>query len=90
MVLKKLRSYPSLLAKFNESAKKAEKEKDEKEALLESRMRDIHEYFGYWMDPKDPRFEVMLEQKNAEEKKAEKEKKRAEVQKKRIAEVLNG
>lgn len=42
---------------------------DEKEAVVERRMREIHEYFGYWMDPKDPRFEVMLQQKEAQEKK---------------------
>ena len=41
------------------------------------------------MDPKDPRFEVMLQQKEAEEKKAEKMAKRAEAQKKKIAEIVS-
>lgn len=49
--------------------------------------REIQEYFGYWMDPKDPRFEVMLQQKEAEEKKSEKLAKRAEAQKKKFAEI---
>uniref|UniRef100_A0A8R1DR04 Large ribosomal subunit protein mL64 n=1 Tax=Caenorhabditis japonica TaxID=281687 RepID=A0A8R1DR04_CAEJA len=83
---KNLKKYPSILAKHEASLVKQEKEKDEKELALEKRIRDIQEYFGYWMDPKDPRFEVMLQQKEAEEKKAAKMAKREEIQKKRYAE----
>ncbi|CAI2314043.1 unnamed protein product [Caenorhabditis sp. 36 PRJEB53466] len=83
---KNLKKYPAALAKYEASLVKQEKEKDEKELALEKRIRDIQEYFGYWMDPKDPRFEVMLQQKEAEEKKAAKMAKREEIQKKRYAE----
>ncbi|CAO4361097.1 unnamed protein product [Caenorhabditis nigoni] len=83
---KNLKKYPSALAKYEASLVKQEREKDEKELALEKRIRDIQEYFGYWMDPKDPRFEVMLQQKEAEEKKAAKMAKRDEIQKKRYAE----
>lgn len=62
-------NYADVLAKFEASNVKAEKEKSEKEEKLERRIREIQEYFGYWIDPKDPRFEVMLAQKEAEEKK---------------------
>lgn len=48
---------------------KIEANKSEKEQALESRIREIQEYFGYWIDPKDPRFTVMLKQKELEEKK---------------------
>ncbi|PIO64274.1 hypothetical protein TELCIR_14106 [Teladorsagia circumcincta] len=66
---KNLEKYPEVLAKYEASQIKAEKERDEKEIALENRIREIQEYFGYWMDPKDPRFEVMLQQKEQEEKK---------------------
>ncbi|XGW22165.1 hypothetical protein V3C99_004838 [Haemonchus contortus] len=85
---KNLQNYPEMLAKYEASQVKAEKERDEKEIALENRIREIQEYFGYWMDPKDPRFEVMLQQKEQEEKKAAKLAKKAEQQKKRIADVV--
>uniref|UniRef100_A0A1I7XGQ3 arginyltransferase n=1 Tax=Heterorhabditis bacteriophora TaxID=37862 RepID=A0A1I7XGQ3_HETBA len=65
----KVAQYPQLLAKFEASQVKAEKEKDAKEVALEKRIREIQEYFGYWMDPKDPRFEILMQQKEQEEKK---------------------
>uniref|UniRef100_A0A915B1M4 Large ribosomal subunit protein mL64 n=1 Tax=Parascaris univalens TaxID=6257 RepID=A0A915B1M4_PARUN len=80
-------NYADVLAKFEASNVKAEKEKSEKEEKLERRIREIQEYFGYWIDPKDPRFEVMLAQKEAEEKKAEKLARRQAAEKKRIAAV---
>ncbi|KAF8369148.1 hypothetical protein PRIPAC_86977, partial [Pristionchus pacificus] len=87
-MIKQEMNYGVTLAKYEGSQMKAEQEKDEKEAVVERRMREIHEYFGYWMDPKDPRFEVMLQQKEAQEKKADKMAKRAELVKKKIAEVM--
>ncbi|CAB3410838.1 unnamed protein product [Caenorhabditis bovis] len=83
---KNLKKYPSILAKYEAGLIKQEKEKDEKELALEKRIREIQEYFGYWMDPKDPRFEVMLKQKEEEEKKAAKLAKRQEMAKKKFAE----
>ncbi|VDL61778.1 unnamed protein product, partial [Nippostrongylus brasiliensis] len=83
-----LKKYPEALAKFEASQVKAEKERDAKEIALENRIREIQEYFGYWMDPKDPRFEVMLQQKEQEEKKAAKLAKRAEMEKKKIADIV--
>ncbi|PAV75051.1 hypothetical protein WR25_06375 [Diploscapter pachys] len=83
-----IKKYPAMLKKYEASQIKAEKEKDEKELTLERRIREIHEYFGYWLDPKDPRFGVMLQQKEAEEKKAEKMAKRAEKEKKKFADIV--
>ena len=57
------------MAAYYASQVKAETEKSEQDKVLERRIREIQEYFGYWIDPKDPRFEVMLKQKEAEEKK---------------------
>ncbi|TKR95190.1 hypothetical protein L596_009390 [Steinernema carpocapsae] len=81
--------YPQLLKKYEASLVKAEAEKGEQEKETERRIREIQEYFGYWMDPKDPRFEVMLEQKEAEEKKAAKLAKRQDLLKKKIAAVTS-
>ncbi|VDM45696.1 unnamed protein product, partial [Toxocara canis] len=81
-------NYATVLAKFEASNVKAEKEKSEKEEKLERRIREIQEYFGYWIDPKDPRFEVMLAQKEADEKKAEKLARRQAAEKKKIAAVV--
>lgn len=39
--------------------------------MLERRVREIQEYFGYWIDPADPRFSIMLQQKEVEEKKVD-------------------
>lgn len=61
--------HPGKLKAFEDSQVQAEAEQDEKAKQLEKRIREIQEYFGYWIDPNDPRFEVMLKQKEAEEKK---------------------
>ncbi|KJH44820.1 hypothetical protein DICVIV_09139 [Dictyocaulus viviparus] len=83
-----LKNYPDKLAKYEMTLVKAEKERDAKEIALENRIREIQEYFGYWIDPNDQRFEVMLRQKEEEEKKAAKMARRAELQKKTIADVF--
>lgn len=61
--------YDRQMAEFEQSRIKVESERTEQEERLEARIREIQEYFGYWIDPKDPRFEVMLQQKEMEEKK---------------------
>lgn len=64
--------YTTELDAFEASLQKVETDKTEKEQALESRIREIQEYFGYWIDSKDPRFAVMLKQKELEEKKVKK------------------
>jgi hypothetical protein len=51
-------------------------------------MEEIREHFGYSVDPKTEKFQEMLAQKEAEEKKLEKEKKRKERQAKQMAKLL--
>ena len=68
-IRKNEKNYEKKLAAYYASQVKAETEKSEQDKVLERRIREIQEYFGYWIDPKDPRFEVMLKQKEAEEKK---------------------
>uniref|UniRef100_A0A7E4VHA3 Large ribosomal subunit protein mL64 n=1 Tax=Panagrellus redivivus TaxID=6233 RepID=A0A7E4VHA3_PANRE len=78
-------TYEKKLAEYYNSQVKAEAEKSEQDKVMERRIREIQEYFGYWIDPKDPRFDVMLKQKEAEEKKAEKLAKRLAAEQKKIA-----
>lgn len=49
-MMKNEKNYAAILAKYEGSQKKAEKEVMEAEAVMERRMREIHEYFGYWMN----------------------------------------
>ncbi|KAH7726685.1 Protein K07A1.10 [Aphelenchoides avenae] len=79
---------PAKLKAFEDSQVKAEEEQDEKAKQLEKRIREIQEYFGYWIDPNDPRFEVMLKQKEAEEKKAARLAKKQDALKKSIASIV--
>ena len=68
-VLKNESNYESRLKKYEASMQKVVQKKTEDEEKLEKRIREVQEYFGYWIDPKNPRFEVMFTQKEAEEKK---------------------
>lgn len=61
--------YEQKLAEYYASQEKAVEEKSEQDKKQDKRIREIQEYFGYWIDPKDPRFDLMLKQKEAEEKK---------------------
>uniref|UniRef100_A0A0N5AU23 Large ribosomal subunit protein mL64 n=1 Tax=Syphacia muris TaxID=451379 RepID=A0A0N5AU23_9BILA len=63
-------NYENRLKQYEASLVKVEEKKSEAEAKMEKRILEIQEYFGYRIDPKDPRFEVMFQQKEAEEKKA--------------------
>ncbi|EPB75193.1 hypothetical protein ANCCEY_05707 [Ancylostoma ceylanicum] len=75
---KNLKKYPEMLAKYEASQVKAEKERDAKEIALENRIRQVF-FFKYL---------ALQKQKEQEEKKAAKMAKRAELQKKKIADVL--
>lgn len=46
--------------------------KSDKEKEKERRILEVQEHFGYYIDPKDPRFDVVFKQKEEEEKKAAK------------------
>jgi hypothetical protein len=50
---------------YEEKAQSIDLKKMEGEEL-QRKVREVQEYFGYWVDPKDPRFEFMLEQRTDE------------------------
>ncbi|CAD5208533.1 unnamed protein product [Bursaphelenchus xylophilus] len=84
-VKKNLQDYDKVLSEYKESLNAPPAEKTPEELANERRMQEIQEYFGYWIDPSDPRFEVMLKQKEAEEAKAEKMAKKEEKKKRTVA-----
>lgn len=52
-----------LIDYYEEKAKSGDEQKIQEEEL-QKKIREVQEYFGYWVDPKDPRFEFMLKEKD--------------------------
>jgi len=65
--------YRTRLSKTDEAERK---QREKKQELLEQ----ARDFFGYYLDPKDPRFEQMALEKEEEEKRLKKKKKREEKQ----------
>jgi len=82
-----LKKYPKLLKEYQDKIRAQEAAILEADQKREAKVREIQEYFGYAVDPSDPRFQSMLEKKEAEEKKAEKLAKRAAEKAKFIAQL---
>uniref|UniRef100_A0A914KMZ5 Large ribosomal subunit protein mL64 n=1 Tax=Meloidogyne incognita TaxID=6306 RepID=A0A914KMZ5_MELIC len=69
---------------YEEKAQSMDQKKMEGEEL-QRKVRQVQEYFGYWVDPEDPRFEFMLAQRDDEVKLQEKlAKQKAKKGKKRL------
>ena len=56
---------------YKEKAQSIDQQKFEGEEL-QRKVREVQEYFGYWVDPDDPRFEFMLSQREEDIKLQEK------------------
>jgi len=71
---------PQYIKEFHaKQEKRAEKER-EQEAKKHELMEEARDYFGYSIDPRDPRFEEMKLKKEEEEKmQAKKKKKEAKI-----------
>lgn len=50
-------------------------------------MEEVRQHFGYYVDPKDEKFQELLQKKEKEEKKAAKEAKKKAKQERMIAEI---
>ncbi|KAL7071354.1 hypothetical protein ACQ4LE_009313 [Meloidogyne hapla] len=69
---------------YEEKAQSMDQKKLEGEEL-QRKVREVQEYFGYWVDPDDPRFEFMHSQRNEDIKLQEKlAKQKAKKGKKRL------
>uniref|UniRef100_A0A914H2Q4 Large ribosomal subunit protein mL64 n=1 Tax=Globodera rostochiensis TaxID=31243 RepID=A0A914H2Q4_GLORO len=51
------------LAEFHQRAIQSEIDKESSEQELERKVEEVKNFFGYWVDPNDPRFAVMLQHK---------------------------
>lgn len=72
------------------NAKIAKREAEAK-AAVEKKQRlveEVRQHFGFKIDPKDPRFQEMLEKKQLEEKKAKKVAKRELLEKKMLGKIM--
>jgi hypothetical protein len=49
-----------MLAEYYEERDNVSDQKKIEEEELQKNIRRVQEYFGYWVDPKDPRFQLML------------------------------
>ncbi|KAL3082597.1 hypothetical protein niasHT_038186 [Heterodera trifolii] len=53
-------TYDAQLAEFNQREVQTEAEKETADQELKRQVEEVRNYFGYWVDPNDPRFSVML------------------------------
>ncbi|VDM96760.1 unnamed protein product [Thelazia callipaeda] len=66
------KKYPELLKEFLENRKEVAPKKSKEELEKEQRARDMLEYYGYEILPRDPRFPVLFEKMTEAKKKAAK------------------
>ncbi|XP_067122356.1 large ribosomal subunit protein mL64-like [Centruroides vittatus] len=99
--LKELKKYQSIahtplnemLAKVREKDQQELEYRREREEMIEKNMakkliEDVQEYIGYKMDPKDERFQEVLQMKEEEEKKVKRKLRKQEREQKMLATLL--
>lgn len=69
---------PQYIQQYRERLTKAEAQERSLESKRKALLEEARDYFGYDIDPRDPRFEQMKEKKEEEEKKLKKKKKKEE------------
>ena len=79
---------PQFVKEYNTRLEKIAETERQQEAKKQELMEEARDYFGYSIDPRDPRFEEMKLQKEEEEKKVAKKKKK-EAKAIRLAQVLS-
>lgn len=87
-----LGTHQQQLEEFSQREHQARAEKESEEQALARRVQEVRDYFGYWVDPADPRFSIMLheleEKAKLDAKLAKKEAKKK--QKQQLMRVLTG
>ncbi|CAG0887869.1 unnamed protein product [Cyprideis torosa] len=79
---------PALIAAFEKRQKKILEEEDLQRIKKEELVEEVRAYFGYRIDPADPKFQEMVEKKKKEEAKREKELKKREKQAAELAKMI--
>jgi len=80
LVEKQMAKMPSIINQYRARLAKADEAERKQQEKKQQLMEQAREFFGYALDPKDPRFEQMQLEKEEEEKKLKKKKKREEKQ----------
>ncbi len=71
---------PQYIEEFRKRLHKGEEKELERQARVKTLVEEARDYYGYDVDPRDPRFQEMVERKE-EEAKLEKKKKKKEQKK---------
>jgi len=75
-VEKQMARMPQFIKEYHAKIEKAAEQEREREAKKRELLEEARDYFGYSIDPRDPRFEEMKLQKEEEEKKQRKKAKK--------------
>jgi len=78
---------PQFIKEYHAKREKAAEQERQQEAKKQQLLEEARDYFGYTIDPRDPRFEEMQMQKEEEEKK-KKKKDRKEAKALRLAQAV--
>lgn len=78
LVQSQMGKMPQLIQQYRARLAKADEKEHELDLKRQALLDEAREYFGYSIDPRDPRFEQMKEKKEEEEKTLKKKKKKEE------------
>jgi len=88
-VEKQMAKMPQFVKEYDGRLEKIAEAERQQEAKKQELMEEARDYFGYSIDPRDPRFEEMRLRKEEEEKQIAKKKKK-EAKAIRLAQALKG
>ena len=80
---------PRLLKQFHEKQAKKDDLRKQQELRKKKLLEDAREYFGYDIDPRDPKFQAMEEKREEEARLLAKQKKKEERAAKKMARVTS-
>jgi len=75
-VVKQMSKMPQFIKEYHAKLEKAADKERQQEAKRRELLEEARDYFGYSIDPRDPRFEEMQLRKEEEELKLKKKKKK--------------
>lgn len=84
-----MKKMPALIEELRSKLMKAEEAEKTQEVKRQAMMNEARDYFGFDIDPRDPRF-IHMQELKAEEEKQAKRKKRKEDKQARLMAMLTG
>ncbi len=71
-VAKQMEKMPQLIEEFRKRLHKVEEKEAERKAKVQELVEEARDFYGYDVDPRDPRFQEMVEKKEEEARMAKK------------------